>query len=96
MQGFLKSNYHNQGGIQNNSQKVNRKRKGKKNDPAGPVPLIQSCDSENVGRGDVIHFFSKSDSRSNTADTNNIEFLLNSILCLVMLLEDFKSSKIEL
>ncbi len=42
MQGFLKSNYHNQGGIQNNSQKVNRKRKGKKNDPAGPVPLIRA------------------------------------------------------
>ncbi len=37
MQGFLKSNYHNQGGIQNNSQKVNRKRKGKK-----MILLVQS------------------------------------------------------
>ncbi len=75
MQGFLKSNNHNQGGIQNNGQKVTWKRKRKKYDPAGPVPLIQNCDSENVGRWDVIHFFSKSDSRS-----NNLVFHLCSVL----------------
>lgn len=75
MQSFLKSNNHNQGGIQNNSQKVTWKCNRKKYDPAGPVPLIQSRDSENVGKGDVFHSFSKSGSRSNNADTNNLVFL---------------------
>lgn len=56
MQNFFKSNQ-NQGGIQNISQKVTWKCKRKNYDPAGPVPLIQSRDSENEGR-DVSHSFS--------------------------------------